>query len=314
MSIDREEAFRWACPQCRKPLESVSPSRLRCAEEYLYFNHIAGIWRFLMPERESYFSRFIREYETVRRAEGRGSANSDFYRALPYRDLSGKFRDHWHIRARSFQTLMDTVITKVEKEQGPVLKILDLGAGNCWFSNQFAERGHLVAAVDLLTNGEDGLGAFAHYQETFTVVQADFDYLPFAEHQFHLAIFNAAFHYSTDYQKTLKEVSRVMLEGGQVVVMDSPLYRDPLSGEQMVKERESGFQEKYGFPSNALPSENFLTYRRLEDLTRSTGLRWQLHQPSYGWRWALRPWKARLLRHREPARFLLMVGRKLGGK
>jgi hypothetical protein len=36
---------------------------------------------------------------------------------------------------------------------------------------------------------------------------------------------------------------------------------------------------------------------------------WQCNQPWYGFRWALRPWKAKLQGKRPPSRFLILVGR-----
>ncbi|MDA2931405.1 class I SAM-dependent methyltransferase, partial [Acidobacteria bacterium AH-259-O06] len=287
-------------------METISSFRRRCAVEKLYFDHIKGVWQFLTPERKAYFNQFTREYEIVRRSEGRGSSTAEFYRALPFRDLSERFRDSWRIRAISFRVLLKTVVPNIEEQRGPFLRILDLGAGNCWLSKRLAEKGHGVAAVDLITNTEDGLGAHVHYQQVFTPVQADFDHLPFGDDQFDLAIFNSAFHYSTNYEKTLQEACRVLGSSGRVVIMDSPLYHHSPSGQQMLQEREACFRQKYGFPSNALPSENFLTYRRLDELT-ITGLKWQLHRPFYGWRWALKPWKARLLGHREPAQFGVIV-------
>ena len=41
---------------------------------------------------------FLEDYATIRHAEGRGSMNSAYYRALPYRDLSGKNSEQWRIR------------------------------------------------------------------------------------------------------------------------------------------------------------------------------------------------------------------------
>lgn len=146
-----------------------------------------------------------------------------------------------------------------------------------------------MAAVDLLTNAEDGLTAHLHYQQGFTLIQSDFDHLPLEGNQFNLAVFNAAFHYSVDYERTLREVCRVLGSEGQVIIVDSPLYRQRRSGEQMVREREAGFRDKYGFPSNSIQSENFLTTGRLQEFSRTTDLRWQLHHPFYGLGWALRP-------------------------
>jgi SAM-dependent methyltransferase len=185
------------------------------------------------------------------------------------------------------------------------LKILDLGAGNGWLANRLAQRGHLVAAIDLMTNSFDSLGAYIHYEAPFIPIQADFDHLPFTDGSdasigdastgFDLIIFNASFHYSTCYEKTLQETLRVLRPQGLVVLLDSPLYRDPASGEQMVREREACFTRQYGFPSNALSSQNYLTYERLESLAVQFSLDWRRYRPRYGLRWALRPWKARLL-------------------
>jgi hypothetical protein len=76
----------------------------------------------------------------------------------------------------------------------------------------------------------------------------------------------------------------------------------------MVREREAAFQRAYGFPSNALASEGYLSEARLAALATALGLRWRRIAPFYGWRWALRPLLARLRGRREPARFLVLVG------
>ena len=174
--------------------------------------------------------------------------------------------------------------------------ILDLGAGNGWLSYRLAQRHHTVATVDLLDDQLDGLAAHVHYDAGFTPIQAEFDRLPLAGQQADLVIFNASFHYSTDYVATLREALRVLRLDGATVIMDSPLYHDASSGARMVQEREARFQELYGFAGNALPGENYLTYARLDELATALGLRWRKVTPFYGWRWALRPWKARLLR------------------
>jgi hypothetical protein len=73
----------FACPLCRQPLEAVAEDCCRCPNDGLLFSRLDGVWRFLRPGREIFFARFIQEYETVRRAEGR-AAGTEFYRSLPY--------------------------------------------------------------------------------------------------------------------------------------------------------------------------------------------------------------------------------------
>jgi SAM-dependent methyltransferase len=306
-AVSLAAALTFACPRCRQPLEAAGNAAY-CAEDDITFEQVDGVWRFLLPEREAYFRQFVAEYEAVREAEGRGNADPAYYRALPYRDLSGRFSTDWRIRARSYDALVSQVVRRRKARRQRPLAVLDVGAGNGWLSNRLSEAGHSVAAVDLLTNGFDGLGAHVHYATDFMPVQAEFDRLPFASDQVDLVVFNGSFHYAVDYAVTLSEALRVLRATGQVVVMDSPVYQDADSGEQMVREREASFQARYGFPSNAIPSENYLTYTRLEELAEALAIRWRIIRPFYGWRWALRPWKARLLGRREPAQFLLAVG------
>ena len=67
-------------------------------------------------------------------------------------------------------------------------------------------------------------------------------------------------------------------------MLDSPVYRDASSGARMVQERERQFTQQYGFPSNALPSQGYLTYQLLSDLETSLGLTGSLKRAGAG-RW-----------------------------
>jgi SAM-dependent methyltransferase len=297
----------FACSRCGSALKRTSSGELFCPLDGLHFVRIDRVWRMLLPERQPVYSVFIQEYETVRRAEGRGSQQAEYYRTLPYRDLSGRRVSDWRIRAASFSTFLAHVVQPLETKSTRPLNVLDLGAGSGWLANRLAARGHCVAAVDLIVNDFDGLGCCRFYETAFTPLQAEFDHLPFTQKSFDLVIFNASLHYSTDYETTLRETLRVLDPAGKLVVLDSPFYRDASSGMQMVGERQSQYVQQYGFPSNALPSENYLTYQRLVDLSAALQLHSQILTPFYGLRWLLRPLKARLLGQREPAKFHVVV-------
>jgi len=252
-------------------------------------------------------AQFVREYRTVRRAEGWGSVDPAYYAALPYRDLSGRYPEIWRIRARSYDTLVSRVLRPRELTR---LNVLDLGAGNAWLSGRLARRGHHVIALDVLDDPLDGLGAVrtqTHRNPTWPVL-ADFDHLPLPDALVDLVIFNASLHYSTDYRRTLTEALRVLPQGGTLVTLDSPMYSDPTSGRRMVQEREARFLATYGFASNALACEDFLTPVRLDELAVALNLRWQVYMPRLDLRTSLtrrvNGWRAR----REPARFPVIVG------
>ncbi|HRQ22820.1 MAG TPA: methyltransferase domain-containing protein, partial [Anaerolineales bacterium] len=184
--------MKFVCPCCRAELQKITETELFCPRDGLTFGQKDGIWRFLLPEREAHYTRFITDYETVRRAEGRFSADAAYYRSLPFKDLSGRFSVDWKIRAASFLAL--TGLLKAESN------VLDVGAGNGWLSNRLSSLGHHVWAVDLLVNPEDGLGAWTFYETKFTPIQAEFVHLPFAEQSVDAIIFNASFHYSESYE------------------------------------------------------------------------------------------------------------------
>jgi SAM-dependent methyltransferase len=316
------------CPRCRADLNLTAIDELRCPNDGLRFACIDGVWRFLLPERAAAYEQFISEYETVRRAEGRGVGGADYYRALPYFDLSermsadcaagvvpaalrtcGTTPHGWDIRAVSFDAFFAQVFRPLERRSAP-LTVLDLGAGNGWLSNRLASRGHHLAAVDLLANDFDGLGCHRYFEHRFMPIQAEFERLPFRDAAADLVIFNASLHYSTDFGVTLAEALRVLAPEGQLVILDSPFYHDANSGVQMVQEREESFLKQFGFRSNALPSKNYLTYNDLKELGSTLNLHWQILTPFYGLPWLLRPLKASLLRRREPAKFHVVVGKR----
>jgi SAM-dependent methyltransferase len=258
-------------------------------------------------------AQFAREYRTVRRAEGWGSHEGAYYRALPFKDLTGRFPTIWRIRARSYQTFVQRVLEPLEVSEGSdqrrSLKILDIGAGSGWLAYRLALRGHDVIAVDLLDDPLDGLGALKHYEARLAAVLAEYDRLPLACARIDLAVFNASLHYSTDYAATLRETLRVLRQHGTLVILDSPTYHDPTSGARMVQERERHFMATYGFASDALPSEHFLTPARLQGLAAELGLEWPVHTPARDWRTALGRAMGGLRARREPARFPVIVGR-----
>jgi len=297
------------CPRCRTTLERSTPDKVTCPKDGLEFSNVDGVWRFLLPESQAHYARFVRDYEAIRQAEGRGGPSADFYRALPFKDLSGRHSADWKIRARSFNVLVK-VLTRLQNPLERSLKILDLGAGNGWLSNRLSAQGDRVIAVDLSLNEQDGLGAWKYYEQSFTPVQAEFNHLPVMDRFADAVIFNASFHYSENYAETLKEGLRVLSPAGLIVIMDSPVYRRGASGVKMVEEREAEFKEKYGFASDNLQSENYLTYTRLKELAQELNLTWKRATPFYGLRWIVRPLIAKILFRREPAKFHLIVGRK----
>jgi SAM-dependent methyltransferase len=268
-----------------------------------------GIVHALPPERVAHYAQFMEDYERIRAAEGRGSDKEDFYLGLPYKDVSGRDKQ-WHIRARSYDCLIKHVLPRLSQRRA----ILDLGAGNCWMSFRLALAGYRPIAVDLLTNEHDGLAAAMHYQrhlsKPFPRFQADLTRLPFQNGQFDAIVFNASFHYSEDYEATLREAFRCLRSGGMVIISDTPWYSREESGRRMVSERHAAFLQRYGTASDSVRSLEFLTDERLRALEEQLSIQWIVLSPRYGFKWAMRPLIARLCHRREPSRFRIYTARK----
>src|SRR5439155_1654856 len=81
-------------------------------------------------------------------------AESSYYTTLPYPDPAGRRGWDWQIRARSYRCLVEEVIRPLaiaatnstspaaaagSGRKPRILRVLDLGAGNCWLSFRLAQ-------------------------------------------------------------------------------------------------------------------------------------------------------------------------------
>jgi SAM-dependent methyltransferase len=306
------------CPGCSASIGAISDrddgllsAKIECDDCGHQIIRTNGVWRMLSRRQHLSVSGFVRDYEEIRRAEGRGSSHPAFYLALPFADLTGNFRDQWRIRGRSYRFFEQHLLPVLEARYGDSFRVLDIGAGNCWLSYRLALRGHRPVAVDLCSNAYDGLEAASHYASVlpkfFARMEAEMNCLPFEEDQFDVAIYNASFHYSTNYEKTLREALRCLRPRGTILIIDSPTYQQARSGESMRSERRRLFSARFGTGGDSLPTSDYLTPAIMDDLA-ALGIRWTRHLASYGVRWWLRPALARLRRRREPSQFYIYEG------
>lgn len=292
VDVRAPSAWSFACPICQRSLALAGRDAhcMRCDRTYACSS---GIWRFLPEERLHHYEQFLREYHIVRKDQGWGRPDAGYFLALPQVAPDDPQRDIWRRRVESCRLLLGKIIEPMAARREQPLRILDLGAGSCWLSHRLSVLGHRVAAVDLSVDPIDGLGAHAWYgpaardsvparaiQPPFTPIQAEFDRLPLRAAGADVVLFNASLHYSVDCAVTLREALRVLMPKGVVIIMDSPVYRHAGSGEQMVREREMELEHRYGFRSNSVRAEHFLTTERLDALARELALRWQTHAPA----------------------------------
>jgi SAM-dependent methyltransferase len=302
------------CPSCRSGLVAVGDEERRCGTCDVVYRRDGGIWDFVVHERRASARSFTEHYSSIRRSEGRAVLDAAALRALPFHDKSGLRPHEWFIRSRSFGALLEHVIEPLELARARPLSILDLGSGVGWLACRLALRGHDLAAVDLVVD-DVGLGAHRHCPSRICAVRADFDALPFGDAAVDVVVYNASLHYSGDCAQTLREGLRTLARGGRIAILDTPIYRDPSSGASMMRDLSRAHARLDGGAPGCeagRPSEGFVTYQRLATLEELLGVRWTLHEPWYGLRWWLKPWIARVRGQREPARFKLVAGGRVG--
>src|SRR5436305_271555 len=103
------------CPRCFESIGFLPPqdaASIECSACESRLTCEQGIWKMLLPERAARYSQFVKDYESIRAAEGRGSNSDEYYLALPYRDLSGRLSGQWELRARTFRYIERTIMPR----------------------------------------------------------------------------------------------------------------------------------------------------------------------------------------------------------
>lgn len=295
----------FACPQCRLALDDDHGS-WRCQRCERRFCREQGVYRFLSADDCAALAPFHGQYRRVREQDGYRERSPEFYRRLPLVSPDHPRASEWRVRRETYAQFQVRALPTTW--QG-TLRVLDLGAGNGWLSHQLSASGVQAAAVDRFDDEEDGLGACRHYPVSFPVVQADFDRLPFLDATVDLAVLNGALHYALDPERTLAEAHRVLAPGGALVVMDSPMFQRDADGRRMVAEQRQRFQDHYGVPDLVAGGVGYLTFDRLDAVSRGLGLRARFYRSRGPWMWRARRQLARLRLGRSPAAFGLWVAR-----
>jgi SAM-dependent methyltransferase len=129
------------------------------------------------------------------------------------------------------------------------VRILEIGAGNCWVTAGLAKDNYCVA-LDLLTLSPIGLEAgevFIKKREIhFERIVADMIRLPFKDRVFDYVIISSSLHHSPDILKTLNEIRRILNSNGKLVLLNEPSLGIFGSKERLmaVTDLENGINEK----------------------------------------------------------------------
>jgi len=314
--VNALSALRFQCPACRAAetsLGAVQAHGWTCSSCGESWTCQEGVVRALGPDARRRQARFSDEYLFAHRGEGPDGADPADHLELPFRRATGPGEEQWYIRAGTYRCFERKVLAPIEQAANRPLSVLELGAGVGWLSYRLALRGHAPVALDLLDDPVRGLGAARHYPQAFPRIQAELDNVPLADEQFDLAVFSASFHYAADYRAALREVRRLLGWGGQVVILDTPIYESYVYGEQVREERLARFERERGAPAESLLSMEYLDEKMIRELGKDLNIRWRRVRPWRGLRWSLRPALARLHRRTPPPQLEVLVGSWVGG-
>ena len=311
--------WKLRCPECGAAAFSMGTDLL-CSAEARRVTGRDGVLTLIRAERQVALAPFLEAYRSVRRSEDWGG-DVAYYRELPFAS-GGRHRAVWKLRARSYRAALRAIErhypdAKHADERGKVaLRMLELGAGNAWFSWRMAQRGHYALATDISLDDEDGLGALARYAwpktalpSRLTAARAELEELPLEDSQFDVVVANGALHYALNVARAVEESRRVLRTGGIFLVLDSPVYDAHETGRAMVRRREKDHRERLG----VLPTESTTGYLVASEFCselESAGFHVETCQPFEGLRRRLRRSYCALRRLAPPARFPLFVAEK----
>lgn len=173
----------------------------------------------------------------------------EFILALP--NITGKLSNRPHVinyfvtQGINFYFVLDKL--KPKKRD----LVLDIGAGRCWTSAEFARRGCGVFAIEILKEKYLGLKTAQIYIDKenifFERTRADMTNLPFKNKTFDIVFFNCSIHHSYNINKSVSEAARVLKDGGKLVLLNEPVKGFFRKHKDLDELKESGLNENSYF-------------------------------------------------------------------
>jgi ubiquinone/menaquinone biosynthesis C-methylase UbiE len=167
-----------------------------------------------------------------------------------------KEKSNWIKRVHNGRVNLLPALYKNVKFKG---KILELGAGSCWFGSELS-RIESVEEVYCLDISEyilkevaplvmDSLGAET---KKITRVIGDFNKLDFKDKKFDFVVFDAGLHHipTEDFTKVMKEIYRVLKDDGKLVGINEPFLNNIIFVNKIQRKRFGLHEKKYGVNEN----------------------------------------------------------------
>lgn len=161
---------------------------------------------------------FEKKYLSVREKESRIYTDEQVLH-LPDINSDHPHYQEWRVRNESMLRLVRYVINKRFK------RILDIGCGNGWLSSCLAKTKSEVFALDVneveLKQGSRVFKGMSNLHFIYADILSD----PFKEEQlFDLIVLSSSIQYFADLAILIHCLQPLLLEGGEIHILDSPIY------------------------------------------------------------------------------------------
>lgn len=128
---------------------------------------------------------------------------------------------HWKSHFNNFNYISNKLDLKGNEN------VLDLGAGRCWSTVEFAKKGCNCVALDILFEKFIGLETADIYfnkdKVYFERILGNMNKLPFKDETFDIVFSTASVHHSSNLNQLFKEISRVLAKNGKLVLVNEPV-------------------------------------------------------------------------------------------
>lgn len=180
-------------------------------------------------------------YLEVRKKENR-LYSDEIVKILPDLDSNHALYDEWRIRKKSLQKLLSYL-----KQKKTQLKILDIGCGNGWISNQLANNLKCqVFALDMnAVELQQGVRVFGNNPYLTFQYGNIFDQ-NYSEREFDIMLLASSIQYFPDINKLLDRLLELLSASGEIHIIDSPFYKS--QEVSAARERSRMYYQQLGFP------------------------------------------------------------------
>lgn len=179
---------------------------------------------------------FERKYLSIREKEKRIYTDEQV-KKLPDIDVDHPHHQEWRLRKESMQRLVRYINQKKFKS------ILDIGCGNGWLSSHLAKTKAEVLALDVnQVELKQGSRVF-NKLNNLSFIYANVTSNPFkAEKLFDLIVLSSSIQYFSDINGLVRSLQPLLLEKGEIHILDSPIYKNKNEAGQAKKRSEEYFK------------------------------------------------------------------------